>query len=112
MLTKTDPTLLQMALIGYEAELQRIQAKMEEIRSALKGAVKITRAPRRKLSAAARKRIATAQKKRWAAFHSEKSKPAPKKVAAKRKLSPGAKAKLVANLAKARAAKAAKAAAA
>ena len=60
---------------------------------------------------AGRKAISEATKKRWAAFHATKQakKPALKKAVAKRKLSPARKAALVANLAKARAAKAAKA---
>lgn len=121
-MTKTDPTLLQMALIGYETRLQEIQAKMAAIQSVLKGGMKAsvdgpsTRAPRRKISAAGKRRIAAAQKKRWAEFHAKAEKPARKvavkKAAPKRKLSPARKAALVANLAKARAAKAAKKAAA
>jgi hypothetical protein len=76
--------------------------------------------PKRKLSAAGRRAISEATKKRWAAFHvaQEGGKPkagtkapakATAKAAPKRKLSAAAKAKLVANLAKARAAKKAKA---
>ena len=115
MPTKTDPTILQAALIGYQAELGRIDAAMDAIRSQLNG--KTTHSspagigPKRVMSAAARKRIAEAQKKRWALFHSKHSAPA-RKTGPKRKLSPAAKAKLAANLAKARAAKAAKARAA
>jgi hypothetical protein len=61
------------------------------------------------MSAAAKKRIAAGQKKRWAAFHANDTKPvAAKKAAPKRKMSPERKAALVANLAKARAARAAK----
>ena len=51
-------------------------------------------------------RIAAAQRQHWAALHAEKSGTA--KTVRKRKLSAVAKAKLAANLAKARAAKAAK----
>jgi hypothetical protein len=65
--------------------------------------------PKRKISAAGKKAIAQAQRKRWKEFKAKAPKPAPKKTAAKRKLSPARKAALVANLAKARAAKAAKA---
>ena len=67
--------------------------------------------PKRKLSAAGKKAIVEATKKRWAAFHAanQAKKPALKKEIAKKKLSPARKAALVANLAKARAAKAAKA---
>jgi hypothetical protein len=63
------------------------------------------------LSPAAKKRIALAQKRRWAAFHAKQAAPA-KKDAPKRKLSAAAKAKLLANLAKARAVRAEKAKAA
>jgi hypothetical protein len=65
---------------------------------------------KRKLSAAGRAAIVAATKKRWAAIH-KAEKPAPTKVAAKKKMSPARKAALVANLAKARAARAAKRAA-
>jgi hypothetical protein len=74
--------------------------------------------PKRKMSAAGRKAISEATKKRWALFYAAKAKPVvakkatAKKAAAKKKLSPARKAALVANLAKARAAKAAKAMAA
>ena len=87
-----DTTMLSMALIGYEAEKQRIEQKIAELkghiagRSATPAATKQVRkvgrprkdaqvesspAPegkqqRKPLSAAARKRIAAAQKKRWA----------------------------------------------
>jgi len=72
--------------------------------------------PKRKLSRAGRAAIIAATKARWDRVRAEAAKatktaakkPA-KKAAPKRKLSPAAKAKLVANLAKARAAKAAKA---
>jgi hypothetical protein len=59
--------------------------------------------PKRKLSAAGRKAIIVATKKRWESFH-KAEKPAP----AKKKMSPARKAALLANLAKARAARAAK----
>jgi hypothetical protein len=63
-----------MALVGFQIEKQRIEAKMQELQAQLKG----RRAPmsseggeapaprKRELSEAARKRIANAQKKRWA----------------------------------------------
>jgi hypothetical protein len=67
--------------------------------------------PKRKMSAAGRAAIVAATKKRWEAFHAAKQakKPALKKAIAKKKLSPARKAALLANLAKARAARAAKA---
>ena len=110
-----DRSVLEMALIGYQRALDRIEGKIADLQrrlgarparaaaSAAAGDAK----PKRQMSAAARKRIAFAQKRRWAAFHQAKE-PAPKKAAAKRKLSPARKAALLANLAKARAARAAK----
>jgi hypothetical protein len=74
-----DDTTLQMALVGYEIERERIAAKILDIQSQLgagkatgagaasKSAVKGDGAPKKRvLSAAARKRIAAAQRKRWA----------------------------------------------
>jgi len=68
--------MLEMALIGYEHERERIVAKIRELQAQLKGkpaasAVAATPAAKagsgkRVLSPAARKRIAAAQKKRWA----------------------------------------------
>jgi hypothetical protein len=69
-----DIATLQMALVGYQIEKQRIESKIQEIRSQLKGRAGASTstggeaaAPRkRELSEAARKRIAMAQKRRWA----------------------------------------------
>lgn len=70
-----DLTTLQMALVGYEIERQKITEKIRQIEAQLKGntaslPVQATEAKakpvRRQLSAAARKRIAAAQRKRWA----------------------------------------------
>ena len=117
-----DPSILEAALVGYRAELQKIQEKMSAIRKQLGGRVNITAPapavsdgfrPKRQMSAVGKRRIAEAQKKRWRKFHA-KQKAATvtaKKAAPKRKLSPATRAKLAANLAKARAAKAAKKAA-
>jgi hypothetical protein len=66
---------------------------------------------KRKLSAAGRAAIVAATKKRWASVH-RAEKAVAKKAPAKMKMSPARKAALVANLAKARAARAAKRAAA
>jgi hypothetical protein len=122
MRLQIDRPVLEMALIGYEAERQKIEEKIAAIQRQLggrpRGAAPVVgtdgTGPKRRMSAAGRKRIAAAQKKRWAAFrakHGEGS-ATRRKVAKKRTLSPAAKAKLVANLAKARAARAAKKAAA
>lgn len=73
--TTADHTTLQMALVGYELEKERIQAKIREIQGQLGSgkaasattSAKSEAAPKKRvLSAAARKRIAAAQKKRWA----------------------------------------------
>lgn len=70
-----DPTTLQMALIGYQIEKQKIEDKIRQIQVQLKGrrmslpsdgTAKAASGRKRVLSAAARRRIAAAQKKRWA----------------------------------------------
>ena len=69
-----DLTTLQMALVGYQLEKQKIEDKIRQIQGQLRGkrvALSSEAAPRRAgvkrvLSAAARRRIAAAQKKRWA----------------------------------------------
>jgi hypothetical protein len=61
-----------MALVGYEYEKERIEARIGEIQAALKGKKAAPGAENRParvprvLSAAARGRIAAAQRKRWA----------------------------------------------
>jgi hypothetical protein len=70
--------LLQAALIGYQAEIARIEQAMAEIRAELKGSAGATSAAtpkraKRRISAAARKRMAAAQRKRWAAYRKQKS---------------------------------------
>jgi hypothetical protein len=108
----TDRTTLEMALIGYGAERQKIEAAMAAIRKQVNGhtatpAVDGDHRPKRVMSAAAKRRIAAAQRKRWSAFHAEQ-KGGTTKTGPKRKLSAPARAKLAANLAKARTARAAK----
>ena len=69
-----DVSMLQMALVGYQIEKQRVESKIQELQGKLKGrgtamspASGAPAAPRRReLSEAARKRIAMAQKRRWA----------------------------------------------
>ncbi len=72
----SDPTMLAMALVGYEVEKQKIEEKIREIRARLGGGkaagkstapAKAGGRPKRTLSAGARRRIAAAQRKRWAA---------------------------------------------
>ena len=75
-----DPAILQMALVGYEAEKEKVEEKIRELQAELKGkkapaaAAKRGKAPaKRQMSAAARARIAAAQKKRWAEFHKQQA---------------------------------------
>jgi multidrug resistance efflux pump len=67
---KTDRTLLEAALLGYQARIAAIEAAMAALRSQLGQSSGAGPAPvkqaRRKMSAAGRRRIAAAQKKRWA----------------------------------------------
>ena len=72
--TTEDLSTLQMALVGYQVEKERIEETIREIQARLKGKAvpaAASAAPKpaegkRVLSAAARKRISAAQKKRWA----------------------------------------------
>ena len=70
-----DLTTLQMALVGYKYEREKIDERIRQIEAQLKGtgvavasagAAAKSKPVRRQLSAAARRRIAAAQKKRWA----------------------------------------------
>ena len=76
-----DTQLLQMALLGYEAERQKIENRIAELQRQLNGrtvrvAAPLSAAPatytRRRMSASARRRIAAAQKKRWAEYRKKK----------------------------------------
>jgi len=69
-----DLTTLQMALVGYQFEKQKIEEKIRELQARLKGQrivlpglakEKKAAGVKRVLSPAARRRIAAAQKKRW-----------------------------------------------
>ena len=69
-----DLATLQMALIGYQVEKQKIEDNIRAIQAQLKGR-RVSLAsgsdqkapgPKRVLSPAARRRIAAAQRKRWA----------------------------------------------
>ena len=69
-----DLATLEMALVGYQIEKEKIESKVREIQSQLKGKPSVAPAKtapvvKRVLSAAARRRISAAQKKRWAAHH-------------------------------------------
>jgi hypothetical protein len=74
--------LLQMALIGYAAERQKITQKIAEIQAQLNGRSRRAGTPvapapatrkRRPMSTSVRRRIAAAQKKRWAAYRRQKA---------------------------------------
>jgi hypothetical protein len=81
----TDAHLLQAALLGYQAERERIDQAITEIRKRIgksAGGEDAT-APstkrgaggrHRSMSTEARERIAAAQRKRWAQWHKQKSK--------------------------------------
>lgn len=69
-----EDSTLEMAIIGYQLEKEKIESKIRELQSLLKGKrVAAPSAPaekkagtKRVLSPGARRRIAAAQKKRWA----------------------------------------------
>src|SRR6266536_6684683 len=122
MRRQIDNSVLEMALVGYNAKLNEVMQKMADIERQLgghggaapdgDGPSKTTGSkPKRKLSAAGKQAIRAALQKRWAAYHAKSSGAKPAAKAAnkpKRTLSAAAKARLAANLAKARAAKAKK----
>jgi hypothetical protein len=122
MPTTIDRSILEAALMGIEAQKQKLDERAAEIRQMMNGdqveSVSTTTKPstgkRRKFSPAAIQRMREAQRLRWQRVRGE-SQPAQAvapTVKPKRKLSAAARAKLAANLAKARKAKAAKAKAA
>jgi len=96
-----DSETLQAALLGYQHQLDQINAKMADLRSKLKGeppagsklaeAAPAAHGGKRPLSAAARKRIAQAQRKRWAEYHKAQEAPAKK-----RNMSPAARERIAA----------------
>jgi len=111
--------IIDAAIAGFEQQKRHIDETLAGLRAQLNGytakateriaKVAETAPARRKhtISAAGRARMAAAQKKRWAERKKQGSEPTAEPVP-KRKMSPAARAKLAANLAKARAAKAAK----
>jgi hypothetical protein len=112
---KFTKEIITAAIEGFEGQKLRLDAQIAELRQMLDGHPTETvatpeAAPRkRKISAAARKRMAIGQKARWAKLRGESglsvvATPEPPK----RKISAARKAALLANLKKARVAKAAK----
>jgi len=100
-----DNTLLEMAIVGYQSQLEGISAKIADIKAQLgkrgpgrpKGTTAATAsatigqpaAPtkRRTMSAAGRARVAAAQRARWAALKNRQAKPATPAKPKKRKMS-------------------------
>jgi hypothetical protein len=78
----TDVTTLQMALVGYQVQKQKVEERIREIQSELQGkhvaspvaaAASSESGKKRVLSAAARRRIGAAQKRRWAEHRKRKA---------------------------------------
>jgi len=97
-----DNTLLEMAIVGYQSEVERISAKISDIKAQLgqrgpgrpkatpstaPGTDQAVPAKRRTMSTAGRARIAAAQRARWAAQKKQQAQPAPPAKPKKRKLS-------------------------
>jgi hypothetical protein len=88
-----------MALVGYEAEIGKINAAIAGIRARLGeqpvGSDGQTGPKKHRMSASARRRIATAQRKRWAAVKNQaQTKGAAKRAPKKRKMSAAARKKI------------------
>jgi len=93
---KVDNTVLEMAIVGYQSELERVSAKIADIKAQLgqrgpgrpkaaaAAADSVAPAKSRTISKAGRARIAAAQRARWAAQKQQPAKPQPAK---KRKMS-------------------------
>jgi hypothetical protein len=96
---KVDSTILEMALVGYQSELERVSAKIADIKAQLgqrgpgrpKSTATATDQPgpqkRRTISKAGRARIAAAQRARWAAQKQQHAEPAQPAKPKKRKMS-------------------------
>jgi hypothetical protein len=82
--SKLTSTIIEAAIGGFEAQKQRIDTQIAELRAMLNGVPMASdeEAPakptRRKFSAAARKRMREAQQLRWARIRGESAKPAAK----------------------------------
>ena len=94
--TRVDDNILEMAIVGYQSQLERLSAKIADIKAQLgkrgPGRPKATAAgmdaavahKRRTISKAGRARIAAAQRARWAAQKQQQAQPQEPK---KRKMS-------------------------
>ena len=95
----TDNSFLAMALVGYEAEIDKINAAIAEIQAKLghrgpgrpRAAVDGATPKKRTMSAAGRRRIAAAQRKRWAAVKAQAKSTAKPDGPKKRKMSAAAR---------------------
>jgi hypothetical protein len=79
---KTDYSLLEAALIGYQHQRELLAVKIAEIQRQLGGAPATASddmPKKRVMNVAARKRIAQAQRKRWAEYHKNQGVPVKKK---------------------------------
>jgi hypothetical protein len=79
---RTDYSLLEAALIGYQHQRELLAVKIAEIQHQLGNApaTASSDAPKKRvMNVAARKRIAQAQRKRWAEYHKAQGAPARKK---------------------------------
>jgi hypothetical protein len=93
---KVDHTILEMAIVGYRSQLEKLSAKMADIEAQLgqrgpgrpkataTGADHMGPTKRRTISKAGRARIAAAQRARWAARKEQQAEPVTVK---KRKMS-------------------------
>jgi hypothetical protein len=87
---RLDPEFVRAAILGFEQERTKIEAKMDELRRALAGSAaprsssspRPRKSGRRELSPAARERIAAAQRRRWAAYKRAKATKAKARAAA------------------------------
>jgi len=105
MSVKLTPEVITAAIEGFEAQTQRIDEQISELRAMLNGAqpkaaVEPQKVTRRKMSAAGRKRIAETQRKRWAAIKGVSEPAAPQPPKRKRRLSAAGRAAIVAALKK------------
>src|ERR1017187_6211825 len=91
-----DETLLEMAIVGYQSEIDRVKARIADIKVQLgqsgpkataTGTDHAAPAKRRTMSKAGRARIAAAQRARWAAQKQQQAQPAQAAKPKKRKLS-------------------------
>jgi len=76
---KLDRNTLEAALVGLEAQRDKLEQQIAQVRRAIGGGIKRVAKPvapiagrkKRTMSPEAKKRIAAAQKKRWANFRKQ-----------------------------------------